>query len=136
MRVVPRVVVILPWHLVRLTGTDDRTVVLELTETGGGVPTLNDVVEGLARRHPVLGTALREPVPASGPAGSPGWRLRPYLRAFGGTVDLTAAGLHAPLPARCLDGSESVRFVGAIAGGGPTPTFTRPSRPGGFRPRT
>ena len=115
----PRVTVVLPWHLVRLSGSGGKAVAVDVPAPPGEEVTLGDVVDALARQHPVLGTALREPIPTAGPAGYSGWRLRPYIRAFAGTHDLTASGLEARLPRECLDGNEPVRLVGAIAGGSP-----------------
>ncbi len=44
-------------------------------------------------------------------------RLRPYLRVFAASADLTPAGLGAPLPPEVRSGSDALRIVGAIAGG-------------------
>jgi len=112
-----QVVVVLPWHLVRLTRASGREVCVEVDIPAGSRPTLGDVIDALAERDPVLATALREPVPGERPLDGRRFRLRPYIRAFAGSVDLTPAGLMAHLPSKCLDGREPVRFVGAIAGG-------------------
>ncbi|WP_324717388.1 hypothetical protein U7230_03685 [Carboxydochorda subterranea] len=105
--------VILPGHLCRLAGLQGRVVEVPVSELTPGVPepTLGTVLEELERAHPALRGTLME-IRAGAPA-----RLRPYLRAFAASIDLTPAGLDATLPPEVGLGEEPLRVVGAIAGG-------------------
>lgn len=109
----------LPGHLRRLAGLEGAEVEVTVggaagppragtPERGARAVTLGAVIDALEASHPALRGLLREP----------GARLlRPYVRCFAGRRDLTPAGLDTPLPGEVLEGRESLRFVGALAGG-------------------
>jgi len=69
--------------------------------------TLRAVLDALEAVHPALRGTIRNPE---------GLR-RPLLRFFACGEDLTFAPLDAALPAAVACGAESLRIVGAIAGG-------------------
>lgn len=129
-RAVRVVRVVLPGHLARLAGLGERGLEVAVALPGvavppiassgapapqgmaaAGVPTVGALLEALERAYPALHGVFTE----RAPDGS--MRLRPYLKVFGAGVDLTPAGLGAPLPSEVLSGSDALRIVGAIAGG-------------------
>ncbi|MEW6045463.1 MAG: hypothetical protein AB1609_03145 [Bacillota bacterium] len=111
-----RIRVVLPGHLARLAGAGGRVaeVTVEAEAPGpGALPTVGAAVYALERAYP----ALRGTLTAMDPAPPGAARLRPYLRVFAASQDLTPGGLAVPLPAEVLSGAEPLRIVGAIAGG-------------------
>ncbi|MDR5683521.1 MAG: hypothetical protein QN163_05790 [Armatimonadota bacterium] len=115
-----RIHVHLPGHLRRLVGLASTVVTVDVPLPIGGVVTVGDVVAALERVYPALRGTLRD-------AGSGVRRVRPHIRVFAGSEDLTTSGLSAVLPPAVRDGLEPLRILGAIAGGA-QPTRTRGRR--------
>lgn len=103
----------LPTHLRRLCRLPSAVVDVTLAARAAPV-TLADALDALERAYPALRGTIRD-YPPQGADGV--GALRPFLRCFAGQVDLTPAGLHAPLPEAVVAGGEVLRIVGAIAGG-------------------
>jgi len=95
--------VILPTHLWRLAETDRE---IELVVEGA--PTLNEVLDALEDRYPVLRGTIRDHVTKE---------RRAFIRFFACGEDLTHEPPETPLPEAVVTGAEPLRVVGALAGG-------------------
>lgn len=95
--------VALPPHLQRLAKVS-REVALPV----GDRPTIAEVLDALESAYPVLEGTVRE-------HGSEGRRA--YIRLFACGRDLSHDPPGTPLPDEVASGSESLKVVGAIAGG-------------------
>ncbi len=95
---------VLPDYLRALVGLATTSLQVEVPDQGA---TVGDVLDGLETRYPVLRGTLR----------TPDGRVRPYLRVFAGTQDVTPARSEAPLPGEVAEGSVPLRVIAAISGG-------------------
>lgn len=95
---------VLPDYLRALVGLATTSLQVEVPDQGA---TAGDVLDGLETRYPVLRGTLR----------TPDGRVRPHLRVFAGTQDVTAARSETPLPGEVAEGSVPLRVIAAISGG-------------------
>ena len=95
--------VLLPYHL-RILAQVRLEVELRIEEPA----TLDAVMDALESSYPVLRGTIRDPVTK---------QRRPFLRFFACGQDLSLDPLDTLLPDAVLNGSESLRIIGAMAGG-------------------
>ena len=95
--------VLLPYHL-RILAQVRMEVELRIEEPA----TLDAVMDALESSYPVLRGTIRDPVTK---------QRRPFLRFFACGQDLSLDPLDTLLPDAVLNGSESLRIIGAMAGG-------------------
>ena len=94
---------ILPTHLWRLANTS-REIEIEVENP----PTIDRVLDALEARYPMLRGTIRDQVTRE---------RRPFIRFFACGEDLSLDPTDLPLPAEVVSGKESLRIVGALAGG-------------------
>jgi len=95
--------VILPNHLQSLSNID-REVALDVE----GPATISKILDQLEEQYPMLRGTIRDHVTKE---------RRPFLRFFACGEDLTLDPPDTPLPAQVVQGTQSLRIVGAMAGG-------------------
>jgi sulfur-carrier protein len=98
----------LPAHLRTLARVDG-----EVRVEVEGEPTIRRVLDALEARHPTLRGTIRD--------HGTGER-RAFMRYFAGVEDLSHEPPDARLPDDVVEGRESFRVLGAIAGGDYRPT--------------
>ncbi len=104
-REVARVHVVLPAYLQRLVGLPATTCTVTVPR---GNATVGEVLEVLEGRYPTLRGVLR--LPGAG-------RVKPHLRVFAGTRDVTLDGLQEALPEEVTSGRAELRIVASLSGG-------------------
>jgi len=97
----------LPAHLRTLAGVNGQ-VTLELGAEAPAVVTLEDALDALEARYPVLRGTMRDHRTG---------RRRAFVRFFACREDLSHEPADLPLPEPVLAGSEPLLVVGAMAGG-------------------
>ena len=95
--------VTLPQHLRSLARVEGE-IVLEVP----AAPTQADLLNALEAAYPTLRGTVRDPATM---------RRRPFIRFFACEEDLSNAGPEALLPDSVANGSETLRIIGAMAGG-------------------
>ncbi len=97
--------IILPGYLKRLVGLPQTSFTVTVRSDTASVGEVLEILEG---RYPMLRGVLRGPDAV---------RVKPHLRVFAGTRDLTLAGLQQILPEEVTSGRAPLRIVAAISGG-------------------
>lgn len=95
--------IVLPTHLYRLANAA-REIEIQVE----GHPTLDEVLDALEERYPMLRGTIRDHTTK---------QRRPFIRFFACGEDLSHDPPDAPLPDEVANGSEPLRVVGAMAGG-------------------
>jgi molybdopterin synthase sulfur carrier subunit len=95
--------VILPYHL-RMLANVGTEVNLDVERP----VTQRSVFDAIEKQYPMLRGTIRDIQTQ---------HRRPYLRIFAGKEDLSHESPEAPLPESVASGLETLRIVGAIAGG-------------------
>lgn len=95
--------VVLPTNLRKLANTD-REVALEVD----GAPTIEQVLDALEARYPMLRGTIRDQVTKE---------RRAFIRFFACKEDLSHEPPDAQLPEAVVTGAEPLLIVGAMAGG-------------------
>jgi molybdopterin synthase sulfur carrier subunit len=93
----------LPFHLKTLAHVSG-----EIEIDGGAAPTLGTVLEALEASYPVLRGTIRDHSTR---------QLRPFLRLYACSRDLSQEPINTPLPQAVAVGEEPLFIIGAIAGG-------------------
>ena len=100
----PRIHVILPFHLRTLAGLSGDSVDLELSKP----VTLGETLAALERGWPALRGTIRDPQTL---------QRRAFVRYFACREDLSHEPLETPLPEAVVKGVEPFMVIGAMAGG-------------------
>jgi sulfur-carrier protein len=95
--------VLIPTHLSRLA-REEREIHLDLE----GTPSLNEVLDALEARYPMLRGTIRD---------HHSKQRRPFIRFFALGQDLTHEPPDQPLPPEVASGQQPLLVIGAMAGG-------------------